>query len=222
MAAVEFEIGKAFPAPDPVARFITVLAMMSNDWTRLAKQTLSIEDFYDDAEGLRILWFRHQVSLLFEAAEFIRDTQHRFPAVETFVASLPAKARRDRDRVVGAVDPKPKKYRGKWVEGLRNVTFHYPEMHPEKAKHGKEEAFEALTNAAELTSTIDAGDVYFSEARFHFADEVVVQWVPEKGSRRALRDLAGDATALARFVQEAAMAYIERTEAERPGTFTVT
>jgi len=170
MTAVRFKIGEAFPAADPVARFVTVLAMMSNDWMRLAKQMQS-----------------QQVSLLVEAAKFIRDAQKRFPELDAFVAALPARARKDRDRVVGAIDPTSKRYRGRWVEDLRNVTFHYPEMQPNKAAHGKEEASVALTKAATLTSTIDAGDFYFGEARFHFADEVVVQWIPEKRTRKALR-----------------------------------
>jgi hypothetical protein len=32
VTTVRFKIGAAFPAEDPVARFVTALAMMSNDW----------------------------------------------------------------------------------------------------------------------------------------------------------------------------------------------
>jgi hypothetical protein len=31
---LRFQIGNGFPAGDPIARFITVVAMMSNDWLR--------------------------------------------------------------------------------------------------------------------------------------------------------------------------------------------
>jgi hypothetical protein len=221
MSKVSFDIGKAFPASDPVARFITVLAMMSNDWMRLAKQQIEVKDYYDDAEGIRIFSFRQQVALHFEAANFIRNTRQWFPDVERFVAALPAKVRRDCDRVVSGIDPKSKRYRGKWVENLRNTAFHYPKMQPDAAAHGQEPAANALNKAAKLTSTIEGGDVFFGEARFHFADEVVVQWIPEKGMRKTLSALGADAAALARFVQEAAMTYIEQTEKRSPGTFTL-
>lgn len=218
---IKFKIGEAFPASAPVARFIAVAAMIANDWMRLAKLQSAIEDWHDDAEGLRLFYFRQQLSLHFEAAEFIRDARRLFPDVEQFIAALPAKVRKDCDRVLAGTDPKATRYRGKWVEDLRNTAFHYPKMHPEAAKHGQEPAANALAKAANLTSTIEVGDFYFGEARFHFADEVVVQWIPEQGMRRALRNLGGDATALVRVVTAAAERYVEEEKKGNPGTFIV-
>jgi hypothetical protein len=40
MTVIRFKIGDAFPASDPVARFITGLAMISNDWLRLVTDML--------------------------------------------------------------------------------------------------------------------------------------------------------------------------------------
>jgi hypothetical protein len=48
---LRFKIGDAFPADDSVARFITVLALMSNDWTRSAQYLLEIEDGSEDEGG---------------------------------------------------------------------------------------------------------------------------------------------------------------------------
>ena len=78
---LRFTIGDAFPADDPVARFVTVLAMMSNDWLRLVKQMLAIddEDREDDAAGLLVMSFRYQASLHAEAAGFIVDARRMFP-----------------------------------------------------------------------------------------------------------------------------------------------
>jgi hypothetical protein len=45
---LRFKIRDAFPA---VARFITVLALMSNDWTRSAQYWLEIEDGSEDEGG---------------------------------------------------------------------------------------------------------------------------------------------------------------------------
>jgi hypothetical protein len=51
------------------------------------------------------------------------------------------------------------------------VTHHYPEAHPEAAKHGQEEMANALAAAADIESAIDSGR-YFGEARFRYADKV--------------------------------------------------
>jgi hypothetical protein len=42
--------------------------------------------------------------------------------------------------VVGGIDPQSPHYHGDWLADHRNVTFHYPEMHPDKAKHCQEKS----------------------------------------------------------------------------------
>jgi hypothetical protein len=217
MTTLRFKIGEAFPASDPVARFVTVLAMMSNDWLRLTTQLLDTKPFFFDAEGLVIMSFRHQAALHHEAAEFIRDTRKRFPDVEQFVTALPQAARDDLQRVLDGVDPKSPVYHGDWLDANRNVTFHYPEMHLQKAAHGKEEIFNALTEAAGLEGTITTEE-NFGSVRFGFADEVAVQWIPEHDTAATVANLRDAVAALAQFVQRAALAYL----GSRPeGTFDV-
>jgi hypothetical protein len=76
---------RAFPAEDPVARFLTVAAMMGNDVLRLVD--LMLAD--DDREGaLRLFCFRVQTALFFEASSFLRETPSRWPEVERFVREL--------------------------------------------------------------------------------------------------------------------------------------
>jgi hypothetical protein len=58
-------------------------------------------------------------------------------------------------------------------------------MHPEKAKHGQEEITEALQSAADLESSIEAGD-HFGSVRFGFADEVAAQWLPADDDLEAI------------------------------------
>ena len=41
----------------------------------------------------------------------------------------------------------PPNYLGDWIARHRNVTFHYPEIHPAKAEAGKEEIKQALERA---------------------------------------------------------------------------
>jgi hypothetical protein len=136
MPTVRFVIGEAFPASDPVARFVTVLAMISNDWLRLfelMRGTLETE------AGLHLLLFRQQAALHHEAADFIRIARRRFHAeVDVFVRRLAPSARENCERVVGGIDSRSAHYLGAWVEEHRNVTFHYPTLHPEKARAGRE------------------------------------------------------------------------------------
>ena len=216
MTTLRFTIGTAFPASDPVARFITVLAMMSNDWLRLMGAMLEIEDYHKDAEGLRIMSFRQQAALHHEAAEFVRDTRKRFPEVKRFIDGLEQSALDACEQVVGGVDPKSEHYLGDWLADHRNVTFHYPKMHREAAEHGKEEITEALKAAAEIETTI-ADDETFGSLRFNFADEVVVQWLPDEDEKELIAQLQGAVVALARLAQQSAVAYLEA----HPKTFTV-
>lgn len=191
--------------------------MMSNDWMRLMNAFFGIEDWHIDAEGLRIMWFRQQVALHHEAAEFMRDTRKRFPAVDAFIDGLEQEAQDECDRVLAGVDPKSPHFHGQWLGEHRNVTFLYPEMHPEKAAHGKEEITEGLKAAAAIESTISMDD-YFGSVRFNFADEVVVQWVPEEDQEVVYIRMSDAVQDLARFVQRAARAYLD----SRPsGTFSV-
>ncbi len=217
MPKVTFKIGDAFPASDPVARFITVLGMMSNDWLRSIAEMLALDDSDPDSEGRRVSLFRQQASLHHEAATFIRDARRRFSEVEDFVASLSTVAQNECDQIVGGVDLGAPSYHGDWLADHRNVTFHYPEMHPDKAEHGREEIAEALDAASELASSIEFSD-YFGSVRFRFADEVAVQWLPDGPEQETLIEhLRESVLALSRFVQRAARAYME----SRPsGTFT--
>jgi hypothetical protein len=217
MTTFRFLIGDAFPASDSVARFISVLAMMSNDWLRLMNAMLAIQDFHEDAEGLRIMSFRQQAALQHEAAEFIADARKRFPEVDAFIDDLGGSAQDACARVVSGVDPKSPHFHGEWLANHRNVTFHYPKMHPEAFAHGGEELGEALKAAAGLESTISMEDT-FGSVRFIFADEVVVQWFPEEEIRVVVGRLREAALDLAGFVQQAVQGYLE---SRPPGTFVV-
>lgn len=214
---VKFTIGEAFPSRDPVARFITVLGMMSNDWLRSIQDMLALDDADPDSGGRRVSLFRQQASLHHEAATFISDARRRFPEIDKFIDRLPTVAQEECDQVVGGVDPESPHYHGDWLADHRNVTFHYPEMHPEKAEHGQEEITEALDAGSELESSIESGD-YFGSVRFRFADEVAVQWLPDGPDQATIiENLRESVLALSRFAQRAARAYMETRPA---GTFT--
>jgi hypothetical protein len=217
MTLIRFKIGNAFPACDPVARFITGLAMISNDWLRSVEDMFKVEGDTPEEIGRRILLFRRQAALVHEAATFITDARRMFPQVASFIDGLEAKARDGCERVIGAVESGSPHYLGEWLENHRNVTHHYPKMHPAAAQHGQEEMASALAEAADIESTIDSGQ-RFGEARFRYADEVGVQLLPRLDDLSWVEGLRDTAMALADFAQRAAKAYLEARPA---GTFTV-
>lgn len=215
MPTVRFTIGQAFPVADPVARFITVLAMMSNDWLRFFEV---IRASPEDEAGLRVLLFRQQAALHYEAAGFVREARRQFHAsVDAFVRGLDASAQADCERIVGGIDPRSPHFVGDWVLRNRNLTFHYPEMNADKARAGREEITKALTKAANLPGTITQ-DRALGSVRFGFADNVTVQWLPDAQSARHVEQLGEAMVVLLQFVQAAAKAYIK---SRPPGTFIV-
>lgn len=214
-----FEVGACFDPRNPIARFITGLAMISNDWLRLYGQMTGVESHYVDAEGLRLLSFRQQAGLYFEAAGFIAKARRRFPTIKAFIDGLDGEARAACERVVGGVDPKSEHYVGDWLETLRNSTFHYDELHPSKASNDAERIAEGLKLASDKTGTIEEDERIPGGIRFGFADEVVVQWLPDLDEPVWLEQLREAVLALGSFVREAAFEYIQSLDIE---SYTIT
>jgi hypothetical protein len=209
MPTLRFRIGHAFPAGDPVARFIAVVAMMSNDWLRLATQMRKIHPSDPDAGAVRIMSFRLEAALYYEGARFIADACRRFPEIAAFINDLDDEARQDCEKVMGGVDPRSQWYLGDWVEDHRNVTFHYPEMHPDKAAAGKEEISNALVNAAVAKGTVTRAEADTS-VRFRFADELGAWWLPDTATEGDSFVTVREAVLrLSRFARSAASAYLE-------------
>lgn len=217
MRTIRFKkIGDAFPADDPVARFVAVLAIISNDANRSVDQMLDLDESQPDTGAQQLMLFRQQASFFFEAATFIGTAKRRFTEVDTFISALPKEARDECAQVVGGTDPKSPHYVGAWLEGHRNVTFHYSEMHPDKAAHGKEEITQALEDAADLPGAVHVGE-NIASVRFWFADEIVAQWMPPEEQSVTVIALREGLLALVRFTQRAFAAYqLQRP----PGTFT--
>jgi hypothetical protein len=214
MARCRFRIGAVFPADDPVARFVTVLAMMSNYWHRSMRAIDAATDD-EDGPGIRLMLARQQAAFYYEATKFIADTGRSFPSeVEGFIASLDESTKGHYDRTMAGLDTKSPHYQG-WLKDHRNVTFHFPLLHPERDAHGDEEIANALISAANLEGTITAEDTIGS-VRFEFADEVGVQMLPDIVDDPDVIKELGDATvALGLFMHGALLQYVE---SRPPGT----
>ena len=68
---IRFKIGDGFPARDPVARFITGMAMISNDLLRALEDMLGLEGDAPEQIGRRVSLFRRQAAAVQEAATFL-------------------------------------------------------------------------------------------------------------------------------------------------------
>jgi hypothetical protein len=204
-----FSITDVFDPDDEVARWLTVLAMASNDFWRLFRW---MDDAVDDPT--RILAYRLATAALHEAASHLTETPRSWPRIEAFLSALPEDARADKDRVCGAGDPKSEHYVGKWIERHRNVTFHYAIVHQERAKSGREELKQALERASaqRIEGKITITNQSFGRVRFDFADEVAVQWLPDVDADEGVGQhvLVREALlALARFAQHAIGAHLK-------------
>jgi hypothetical protein len=212
---ITFNIGEAFPASDPVARFVTVLAMISNDVNRSIDGLFDVGERKPDSGARKVMQFRLQAAFFYEAATFVAESSRRFGEIAGFIAGLPPEARADHERVIGGVEPKSRYYLGDWLRRHRNGTFHYSEMHRNKAAHGKEEIMQALEYAAESPGRIfsDSGDD-LDNVCFDFADEVVSWWLPPIEENNAtLVMLSAALSALVSFTQRACAAYLGPTPA---------
>jgi hypothetical protein len=219
MPTIRFKIGTAFPASNPIARFVTVLAMMSNDWLRIMQEMVTLDGDDPETRARHIMLFRQQAALHHEAADRLDDAPGRFTEIRTFMASLPREAQADLAIVLAGNDPVSEHYLGDWHAQHRHVTFHYPILHPDRAAAGAEELHNALTAAAHLDGTITWTEDAFGSVRFGFADEVVVQWLPDGETQAELIvKLRDSALALARYVQRAVGAYLASLPS---GSFTI-
>ena len=219
-ARLTFKIGACFPVDDPVARFLTILGMMSNDLLRLVSWLIDDEQGEEnDRAGERVFSFRLQASAFFEASKFMRESVPRWPEINQFIAGLPDEAREQLQRVAGSTDPSSGEYVGEWIEKHRNVTFHYSEMHPERAAAGKEEISVALAGAADILSEIELGEILIS-MRFPLADQVAVQWLPEGEHAACTLDLLRERVFdLVGFTQHAIYTYVSRLDPARRPVF---
>jgi hypothetical protein len=203
MPEVSFKIGEAFPADDPVARFVTVVAMISNDWLRLFGEMTAVRGDDPEAHARLTLNYRLQAALHYEAADFLRTARSNFPEVGAFINALPPAARLEFDEIVGGIDPESKQYHGRWLKENRNQIFHYSELNQRKAV-GK-----ALIAAAEKSGSISYITDELGSVRFWFADEVAIEWLSDATQDEDRMEMLKEAVlATMRFAQRGMSVYL--------------
>jgi hypothetical protein len=124
---IRFKIGEAFPADDPLARWVTVCAMALNDallinrwlWPRLQEGVASAphENFY---------LARVAAAHLFEAASFLRK-HRRHPEISAFIETLEPEHQEQYEALLQIAKGDQEGFPGQLKEA-RNTFFHYPKL----------------------------------------------------------------------------------------------
>ena len=90
LVELTFRIGDVFPSSDPVARYVTGVAMIANDWGRLFRLQEAVGD---QEAGVRLLLYRLQLSFHMEAVKFLRQSRQQYPReIERFLENLSEEA----------------------------------------------------------------------------------------------------------------------------------
>lgn len=132
-----FRIGDVFPADDPIARFVAVLAMVNNEWHR-SMHLMKVTTDDPAGRGIRLLLLRQQAASYVEAVDWILDSRKHLPAINDYIDGLDAEAAEHYKRLMAGCDPQSPGYMD-WLTAHRNVTAHFPKLHPDAFAHGDEE-----------------------------------------------------------------------------------
>lgn len=165
---VGFRIGAVLPADDLVARFLTGVALSTNDLIRVQSYVAVEQDV-----AKQLFLFRQNASYVWETAIFVRDSR-RLAVVEEFLTGLPESARDHLERAMAGILSPGQTDFGREVAFIRNHAFHYPEL-----RAGGDPLQRALDQVAGTESSISGAIV--EEFRFDFADEVAGQLLSRTG-----------------------------------------
>ncbi|HEV7529037.1 MAG TPA: hypothetical protein VGO29_09085 [Solirubrobacteraceae bacterium] len=209
MPRYEMNMGLAFPADEPVARFVVGLAIVNNEWLRGMALMPKVEstEASDEQRGVRAMLARQQAATCFEGIRFVATARERFPEVCSFVDGLNANAQGHYAQVQDAADPNSLHHLP-WLREHRNATMHVPKMHPKAFAAGTEPMANAVATTASEDSYVEYGETVGS-VRFGFADLVGLQLLPWGEEADAIKKLSRARIALGGFVHEAVDAYLK-------------
>jgi|GEM_PF-4331838 len=162
------KMGVVFPAGDAVAQFIVVLGAQRNDLSEGLHQVVDRAE--TDTSGTARYYHRLLVSHFFEAAKWLRSSQHKSPPVRTWLAAHAERSqnfKRDLEAVLCPTAPNGLIKKFLWAG--RNATFHYPQVSAKR--DGLEHCLAALEDAPVRIKRVP--NEYGWEPRYEFAEHVL-------------------------------------------------
>jgi hypothetical protein len=207
---IGFKIGDVFPADDPIARWATVLGMAANNTVYLNVRMIE----GDLPPELNLYYFRLVAAHFFEAVMWLKRTSKTWPEVRELIESLDDQARARYKHLLAFTSPKHPLYPR--LRRSRMTTFHYPEMHPEKARAGVEDLANALREAKDLDGWIEGGEEY-ATFRAPFADEVAAQFLgeSEEDTAELMGSLEEPVFELVEFANDVLLAQLTRVSPKK-------
>lgn len=162
---------------------------------------------------LNIYYFRLLAAHFFEAATWLVKTR-KLPAIDALIRSLSDEDQARYDRVASFASQKHPFY--KRLRRSRMTLFHYPTMHPSRARDGTEELANALCEAKDIDGWIEGGDDYAS-FRAVFADEVALQFLAEteEATRDLMSKLGGPVFELVQFAEAVLLTQLKRADVRK-------
>ncbi|MBK8295140.1 MAG: hypothetical protein IPK93_10345 [Solirubrobacterales bacterium] len=178
--------------------------MIANDWGRLFR----LQEAVDDA-GVRLLLYRMQLSFHMEAVKFLRQAKQQFPKeIGAFIESLPEEARDLHQEIVCAQSVAQLR-----AGGVRDQSFHYPQIHRVRFDRGIEEMGKLMRAAEDLNGSVEASPNEPDFLEYDFADEIIVQLLPsdsdDKTDPEAVAAFRDRALAFRRFAELAISHHVE-------------
>jgi hypothetical protein len=170
-----FKIGEAFPASDPVAVFLVALSCALNDLlltNRLLVGGGNDPDPHEISTAEQQFLFRMNISHVWELRESIRHARKR-GEVEAFIDALPGTA----EAALAAID-NVNTDDAQWIsaamEHIRNQANHYG------GKWNWDDLEWAMGAVADVEGAIEMAGPRLVEARFAFADDILLQHLTRK------------------------------------------
>ena len=125
---VRFKIGKAFPADDQLARWMTVCAMALNDLLVVNLLLVPrLEEKITAGPGEIFYLGRVGAGHLYEAATFLRKSD-RIPAIKKFVAGLDSEEAQAAYKELRGIGDGGRGTFAKQLKHARNKSFHYQDL----------------------------------------------------------------------------------------------
>lgn len=208
---IRFRDGDFIPADEPLARWITIVAMALNDLV-LVNGWLIPSLKQDGPDHVNVYLGRLAASHLYEIAKFLHQSERRVAEVREFVHNLPEDARTAYEQVKAA-GPAGTDAFASQLEHARHHFFHYAHLLPHHVAD-YEELRRAMTEHADTISEMrDPGTL--ADFRARFADDIAVELSFPEGKvdvREFIPKLSGAVSDFLDFAKSALNAYI----AQRP------
>lgn len=178
MGRIEFAVGEAFPADDPVARWVATLTTIGNDVARVNRQFDLYSRYGPPDQIHHTYWVLLQTGHLREALKFLSPEKCDLtatPEVEEFLAAMPRGIQEELEHIRSESTP----WEGSWLNEIakpsRDRFFHYA-----SSADFDREIEASLDVLKDEPSHVDFPEEARSWAAF-FGEQVRLNWIAQGG-----------------------------------------